>query len=384
MANEKIRILCVDDDIKVLNGLKRQLYAHFEVFTAAGGEEGLKIIKEEGQFAVVISDMRMPKMDGATFLKNVLILDSDIVRILLTGQADINSTIRAVNEGHIFRFLTKPCSKEDLLSSLKAAGEQYRLITSERVLLEETLQGSIKTLTDILAIANPDAFSRATKIKRTAMKLLKELKVEERWPIKIAAHLSQIGSFTLPPEMIKKTFNDELLTDEEQKMVDGIPQVVDQLLSNIPRLESVRKILFYQSKGYDGTGFPIDDVKEDKIPVGARILKIVRDYVWLEAQERPREYIFKILSGQKELYDKNILDKFISIFIASKIEKIEEIRSNELQMGMILTEDVYSSSNILLVSKGNEITLMLLARIRNFAAHGGVKEPIKVIRNVKY
>ena len=383
MTNDKMRILCVDDAKNVLDALKRQLYAHFEVITAIGGEEGLKIIEEEGPFPIVVSDMRMPKMDGATFLKNVKILDSDTVRILLTGQADIDSTIRAVNEGHIFRFLTKPCSKEDLLSSLKEAAKQHHLITSERVLLEETLQGSIKTLTDILAIANPEAFSRGTKIKNIVVRLIKELKVEEKWSIKIAAHLSQIGSFTLPPEMIKKTFKDEPLTDEEQKMVDRIPQVVDELLSNIPRLESVREILLYQNKGYDGTGFPNDNVKEDNIPVGARMLKIVRDYVWLETQGHPQKYIFETLSERKRLYDKNIYNIFISFFETTTIEKIEEISYKELQNGMMLAKDVYSKSHTLLVSKENEITPMLLERIRNFAEHTGIKEPIRVIKRVK-
>jgi DNA-binding NtrC family response regulator len=160
------RVLCVDDEPNVLEGLRRQLRRHFSVATANGGILALEVLEREGPFAVVVSDMRMPEMDGAAFLGRVREQAADTVRVLLTGQADLDATIAAVNEANIFRFLTKPCPTESLITALNAAVEQHRLIMAERVLLEQTLHGSVKALTDILGLANPTAFGRAARAKK--------------------------------------------------------------------------------------------------------------------------------------------------------------------------------------------------------------------------
>jgi hypothetical protein len=115
---------------------------------------------------VVVSDLQMPGMDGITLLSSLRKVSPDTVRVLLTGHADVDAAIAAVNEGNIFRFLRKPCPPGALLRALEASVEQYRLITAERVLLEQTLRGSLKTLTDILAFVNPVAFGRAIRSRK--------------------------------------------------------------------------------------------------------------------------------------------------------------------------------------------------------------------------
>ena len=155
-GNAPPRILCVDDERAVLDGLSLHLRRRYQVLTAQSGAEGLEILGREAGINVVVSDMRMPVMDGAAFLTRARALVPDVVRVLLTGQADLDSAIAVINEGRIFRFLTKPCPPATMMGALEAAVEQHRLITSERVLLEQTLHGSIKALTDILALANPE------------------------------------------------------------------------------------------------------------------------------------------------------------------------------------------------------------------------------------
>src|SRR5438128_895627 len=149
------RILCVDDEPAILAGLSLILGRRNDVVTALGGAAGLEEIEKNPAPWIVLSDMRMPGMDGATFLGQVRKRAPDTIRILLTGQSDIASCIAAVNHGQIFRFLSKPCPPDVLFATLESAVEQYRLITSERVLLEQTLRGSIKSLIDILSLANP-------------------------------------------------------------------------------------------------------------------------------------------------------------------------------------------------------------------------------------
>ena len=163
------KILCVDDEPNILNAYKRALRGTFLIETAAGGAEGLAILKGPDPFAVVVSDMRMPGMDGVEFLREVKQIVPDTVRIMLTGNSDQQTAIDAVNRGSIFRFLTKPCSPEDLSQAIDAAIQQYRLVMAEKELPEKTLTGCVKTLTDILSLVNPTAFSRAGRPRRSAL-----------------------------------------------------------------------------------------------------------------------------------------------------------------------------------------------------------------------
>jgi DNA-binding NtrC family response regulator len=154
------KILFVDDEPAVLDGYKRMLRREFEVDTAVCGQQGLAEISNHGPYAVVISDMRMPEMNGAQFLSQVRQTAPDTVRMLLTGYSDMDAAMSAVNEGNIFRFLTKPCEKDLLGKAITAGLMQYRLVTAEKDLLENTLMGSIKVLTDVLSAVSPEAFGR--------------------------------------------------------------------------------------------------------------------------------------------------------------------------------------------------------------------------------
>ena len=155
------KILCVDDELNVLEALSRSLRKDFRISIAQSGELGISMIENEGPFAVVVSDMRMPEMDGIEFLGRVQSMSPETVRIMLTGNADQQTAIRAVNDGNIFRFLNKPCPSDVLTSALTAGLEQYRLVNAEKNLLEQTLNKSVEVLVDILAIVNPTAFGRS-------------------------------------------------------------------------------------------------------------------------------------------------------------------------------------------------------------------------------
>ena len=160
------RILLVDDDNNILEGYRRSLSREFLLETALGGSQALKLATDNGPYAVVVSDMRMPGMDGIQLLSSIKAQSPDTTRVMLTGNADIDTAINAINEGNIFRFLNKPCSKEEMAKALTAALVQYRLVTAEKQLLEQTLSGCIQVLTEVLSLVNPAAFSRAERARR--------------------------------------------------------------------------------------------------------------------------------------------------------------------------------------------------------------------------
>ena len=372
------RVLCVDDEPNVLEGLRRTLRGQYRVTTAVGGAAGLEAIRDEGPFAVVISDLRMPEMDGVAFLSRVRQASPDTVRVLLTGQADLDAAIAAVNEGHIFRFLSKPCPQTVLVQALEAATEQHRLITAERVLLEQTLYGSIKALTDILALAVPSAFGRAVRAKAYLSELAEGVGLQGKWQVEVAAMLSQIGCVTIPPE-ITGGLRWAWLSAEEQAMAERLPLVAEGLIASIPRLDAVRDILAYHRKHYDGSGEPYDHVEGEAIPWGARGLRIVLDFDELQARGFSNALALDTLRGRAGWYDQIILEQFAELPSVREADvDVFDLPLRSLQSGMVFADDVKTTTGVLFIARGQEVTPALLERIQNLPRIVEVVEPVRV------
>ncbi|MFQ5580790.1 MAG: HD domain-containing phosphohydrolase [Nitrospiria bacterium] len=372
---DRPRILCVDDELAVLEGLTLNLRKHFKISTATSGAEGLEAIKKDNTFAVVLSDMRMPKMNGAAFLSHVREAAPDSVRMLLTGQTDIASAVSAINEGQIFRFLTKPCPPDQLLKAFEAAKKQHQLITSERVLLEETLHGSIKALMGILALTNPMAFGRAGRVKDYVSRLLQNLSVADAWQVEVAAMVSELGCITLPPKTAEKLYKGEDLTHEEEGMVERMPAVVQKLLGDIPRLESVMEIISSQHDPLIKHGKDCNNA----VPFGAKILRVVTDYDKLETQNYSPELALGTMRLMTERYDSEVLEIFFKLLGEKEIQnEVFEIPIREVKVGMVFTEDVLTKTGVLFVSHGYEVAESFVERAKNFQK-GAIKEPVKVI-----
>jgi response regulator RpfG family c-di-GMP phosphodiesterase len=372
------KILFVDDEVNILAGFKRQLRNYFAMETAQGPEKGLRLLKESGPFAVVVSDLRMPVMDGIEFLSRVRNLHPDAVRIMLTGHADLESAIEAVNQGSIFRFLTKPCHPDTLSKVLTLGIEQHRLITAERELQEKTLKGSIKALTELLALANPEAFGRTSRIKRLTTRVAAFLGITDLWRLETAAMLSQVGFVILPEETLGKLYRGEELEGEEKQIYDMHPVITSDLLKNIPRLEEVARIVTYQEKNLDGTGNPRDRVKGEEIPLGSRILKAVLDFDTLDAKGMAQDEIFGRMEKREGRYDPAVLHAMkMALGVETRYE-ILDVGIGGLSVGMILGQDVVSREEKLLISKGQEVSQPLVERLKNYAEVSGVREPIRV------
>ena len=376
----KTRILCVDDEPQVLEGLATHLRREFEMFRATSGKEGLELLASKGPFPVVVSDMRMPGMDGAQFLAAVRQQAPDSVRILLTGQAEMSSAIAAVNEGQIFRFLTKPCPPAVLKSALEAAVRQHNLVTGERVLLDQTLRGCVQVLTEVLALANPAAFGRANRVNERVLLVTMKLGIDETWQLEVASLLSQLGCVTLPPETSERVYKGEALTSEEKGMVARLPQIAARLLEKIPRLEEVRAIVALQSARFDGRGLPPGSPQGEALPLGARLLKLAIDYDGYEQSGVAATEAFAKLREDAGAYDPKLLELMASQYgAAGAVQELLEVPVAGLVPGMRFAEDVHATNGALLIARGYEVTPSLLERVKNFRP-GLVKEPIKVIK----
>src|SRR5579872_7416313 len=273
------KILFVDDEPGVLEGFRRILHKEFSLDIAVSGREGLAAISAAGEdsYAVIVSDMRMPEMDGVQFLSRVRTVSGDSVRIALTGYADIQTASNAVNEGAIFRFLTKPCQKEVLARALTAGLVQHRLVVAEKELLEKTLRGSVKVLTEVLSLVNPAAFSRGARVGKYVQHIVKELQLTTPWQFEVAAMMSQLGCVTLDTETLEAVYAGKRLSDEEQVRYDAHASVAGELLSNIPRLEAVAHMIANQHSAPPSSPAGVD-LKHDSVALGAQILKVAIAY----------------------------------------------------------------------------------------------------------
>ena len=375
----RCRVVCVDDEPQVLSGLSLHLRRRYDVETATNGAAALELLSRKPQAAVLISDMRMPGMNGAELLSKASSAFPHTTRILLTGHAEVDSAIAAVNKGAVFRFLVKPCPPPELLEAVEAAVELHRLTLAEQTLLEQTLHGSIKMLIEVMSISNPVSFGRAQRIKQHVSALADKLQLAERWQVEVAAMLSQLSTFTLPPETLEKVYYGAMLSEEEQAMLDRAPDVTEQLLAHIPRLEVVREMLASYAKPYK---------KPDKLeltPAQAQlqrctqILRVAADFDALEAQGLSSGIALTTLKGRADQYDPQVLSAFLSLFGERKGgDSIRDISVAALRIGMVLAADVKMATGTLFVARGYEVTAAFLERVRNFRP-GSVREPIKVL-----
>ena len=372
-------ILCVDDDANILNGYKRNLRKEFELEIAVGPEHGLQMVVSGGPFAVVVSDLKMAGMNGIQFLARVREQAPDTVHILLTGNADLQASIDAINQGQIFRFLTKPCTPESLANTLKAGLAQHRLIVAERELLEQTLSGSIKVLCEVLSLVNPEAFGRSFRITRYVEAIAVNLGVRELWAIKTAALLSQIGCVILPEAVLRKVYCGEALTTEESQLFNKHPFVASELVGKIARMGQVAEIIRLQDKYYDGLGVSGDNRKGNDIPMGASILKVALDFDLLESSGKTKMQAFDQLKQRKGWYDPKVIAALKVAFSGDIKHEIKNAVVAELRHGMILDEDIWTVGDVLLVSKGQEVNDAIIMRIENFAKTVGVREPFRVL-----
>ncbi len=357
------RILCVDDEERVLAGLALSLRKAYEVLTATGAEAAFQLLRAHRDIAVVVSDMRMPGMDGAAFLQRVREQFPTATRILLTGDAGRDAAIRAVNEGQIFRFLTKPCPPQALCSAVEAGLMQHRLILAERAVLQETLLGCIQALTDVLAITNFIAFGRASRLRRLAMQLADRLGCGDFWQLAAAAMLSQVGYISLPIDLVDKVYRGERLTEAEETLVSGVPEVATRLLQSIPRLEPVVQVLQALSWSDELMARKADTM----IGTAARILGLVIAYDDLIAQDSSATESVQALRSRSARFGVPLIDALAEqVGAESGVPQLVTMALRHVQVGMTLMQDVRTSMGTLLVAKGYEVTESFRQRMPNF------------------
>lgn len=369
------RILWVDDEASLIESMKRQLRADFDITAAHSGDEGLMIIGRSEPFSVIVSDQRMPGMDGIEFLSLVKDLSPDSVRIMLTGYAEQETAIEAVNQGQIFRFLTKPCPPHVILRTLRDSVRQHELITAEHELLEKTLTGSISVLMDILALANPVAFRHAARVSDYATKTAEQLKLSDAWQMKAAAMLAHMGYITLPSAVLENYYAGRHLSPEEESMLHGQVENTAKLLSKIPRMDPVIRIIHEHAKSRN-----TNLVKaRDAASFSANLLHTVVEFDRMLTRGLSRTETIRLLSSHTDEFNGEIVNALALLKVEESGRSRRMVMVDQLQNGMTVDEDVRTSDGMLLVPRGYVINDTVRQRLRNFHLHGEIDGTIAVL-----
>ncbi|MBE7705840.1 MAG: response regulator [Cyanobacteria bacterium SIG30] len=339
----KYRILIVDDEPDNLALLYRTLRGEYEVVKANSPIEALKIIENES-FELILSDHKMPEMDGVEFLKLTQLKLPNAVRLLVTAYSDAKILIDAINYAKIYRYIKKPFEPAELLYIVQASLEYYQLkIDNENLIddFKDLFEGTIKSITEALDAKDSFTLGKSRKITFYALKLAQKLGLskEDQGRIELAGLLHDIGMIGVPEDILNKT---DSLTDEEYEEIKKHVVYGIKILEDIKQLNSVIEIIKYHHEFYDGCGYPFK-IKGEEIPIGSRIISLTDAYVSLISNRKYREKV----DGKKAIdimrekrgtqFDPNLFDIFESIApeIDNDMEKIEEYLSKK---GEILPE----------------------------------------------
>ena len=411
-------VLFVDDEPNILRAIKRALFTmDINLVLAESGAKALEIMEKQ-YVHVVISDMKMPQMSGAELLEQVAINYPETFRVVLTGYADIESTIKAVNQGKIHRYLQKPWDNQELIAVVEEGLERVKLKTENERLqkltrlqnrklkdvnssLEQMVQKRTRqikaalnkiekhnlameqVLFNVISI-NPNINGKfaievsdlATKIARIA-----KLEKEEIKQIRYAGLICELGLLGLETDDFLAPFS-KLKYQQQQNYLSQTKQAV-LILAPAHELHSVSDIIEFQFEHYNGSGLYNKVAKE--IPVGARILAIARDYWRLitgrmsGVEMSPRDAKLEMKKHRNTRYDGEFLDILLEAEDVSTSKLLHtSLKASQLNPGMVLAQNIYNDSHILILPEGHVFSESTIHKLIQFEQDRGKPFSIQV------
>jgi hypothetical protein len=261
-----------------------------------------------------------------------------------------------------------------MAKTITAALMQYRLITAEKQLLEQTLSGCLQVLSEVLSLVNPAAFGRAERARRYIHHVVTAMKLGNPWQYEVAAILSQLGCVTLAPETIESVYRGDTLSPADQTQYDAHPKVAFELLSKIPRLEPIAWMIEHQNRPVS----PAEKAEGGEMKTGAEILRLILEYEQLIHRGMSRTESAHQLSVRNRNFSPKFFEALVTLDPNAEESEIRKCRIDELTPGMILQEEVRSTTGGLLVSRGQEITPTVIFKLRNFRSRGAIAGEVTV------
>jgi response regulator RpfG family c-di-GMP phosphodiesterase len=371
------KILMIDDDKDILASYQVNLRKDFIVRIASNANQAMEILKAENDIGVIVTDYKMPDINGVNLLKMIRQIYPDPIRIMITGFADMQIAVNAVNEGSIFRFLTKPMPTPELKQIIHDALIQYNLKKNEKELLNNTLKGTLKLLIDLISLSIPQSLNIGSQARAVARKIGVKTGDIELWELEVASLLSNIGLLLLPNDIIQKKAEGKDLSSSEAAVFHSHPELGANLLKNIPRFEKISDAILHMNNNYSSKNDV--NIANESIPIYSRILKISNDYIqYIQLNKTPLEAYEKMLEIYYQ-YDPKLLELLLSEVVGSENNrKIKQIQLMELKSGMVVAKDIVDERETVLFKKDKEITEPIIIRLQQISNVRKIVQPLLV------
>ncbi|MDB5051253.1 MAG: response regulator receiver modulated metal dependent phosphohydrolase [Fibrobacteres bacterium] len=419
------KILFLDDEQNVLNALRRVFKDedHSVILTTSPEEARERLSKE--RIAVAVSDQRMPTLTGIQFLEEVKKASPETVRILLTGHADMNIAMEAINRGSVFRFLLKPWDDDELRAVLKQAAAHYALVTENIRLteltfrqnqelqglnenlenkvrertqeveelnkrLEKSFLGSVRVMAGLAEVHSAVIGSHSRRVAALSKGMAKKMGLsrEEAVQVEVAALLHDVGKTMLPSEVLNKA--EHALKPEERERLKRHPVMGEALVRMVPNMETAARLVRHHHERFYGGGFP-DRLKGQEIPLGSRIIAVADAYdnalnIRSEYQANLPERIFQqMVARSPGEFDPEVLEA-LGLFlregdrIAQEASELE-IKDRDLKAGMRLSRDVRNTQGVLLIPAGTVVTEEIVRTLQDYPEASRSLDGIHIFRN---
>ncbi len=409
-------LLFVDDEPGILSALRRLFRPHgYRIFIAEGGAAGLEILEKES-VDLVISDMRMPEMDGAAFLKEVRRRWPKVMRILLTGYADITSTVAAINQGEIYRYIAKPWDDNEIITIVREATERLRLelenqrlsaltlaqneelkalntrleqkvaertaelrqalsfVEQSHTQLKKSFMASVQVFAGVIELRSGSVGTQISghgrRVAEHARQVAQRMGLSDNdvQNVMLAGLLHDIGKIGLPDELLGKAYN--TLTADQRTLVMKHPVIGQNILMGIERFKEAAVLVRHHHECFDGSGFP-DHLAGIAIPQGSRILQVVNEYDSLQIGtlvQRPlkaAEAASFLIENRGKRYDPSAVDVFLTIISETQKTGVTELpmRTMHLKPSMQLSRDLMHKDGYMLLAKGSILTQEIISQL---------------------
>ncbi len=392
------KVLYVDDEASLLSSFVSMMRKQNVQTAVLNDSRNIEtILQEGGPFAVVLSDQRMPVVDGVAVLERVARLYPDTVRVMVTGYADHNDTLRAINQGGISHYIAKPWKDDDLRSLIDDSISRYNLKMENRFLLEEldrenakltelldgTVVGTTRILGDMVGYMNPEGAAQVERVRRLGnamLGMLTELSSHERWEISRALDLFNLGLAVLPP-LTQLAINKEGLAALDRSPIARNHHLLAAgLLKDIPRFGGVARIIELQRKDFDGSGEPTNQpIKGTELPLGTRLLRILVDLDRMRKGSVQGRELLKRMINRPTQYDVTLIHRMLGETTATAPMSLERaLPVTSLQPGMVLIDDVTTRAGQFLLRAESTLSETTVNILLQWHKNDPIVEPIRV------